>query len=227
MHPIFRSFSANNVFLFSTFIAFASSSIAIPAHSSQYEGYSANVLNLALQGVRIKKLIDKMEKYKEAKNVDKLIECMLDIKDEAELSIGKKISIDSILDNMQSQLKQKGHKLSKDQLSAVKKMFKKKESKHNHKIQFMADCIEMGIIYDADLEQMAFEAKHKDDKPEIVLSLPMALGVTCCCVGAFLMFIPIPVSMAVGEAVCTFGASLVLEELVLNPAFEQDKNNRK
>lgn len=226
MDSIFRSFSGSNVLLFSTFITFASSSIVTPSHSLEYQGYSAGVINLALQGVRVKKLIDKINKYKDEKNVDKLIEYMLDIKEEAELSIGKKISIDSVLDNMQTVLKQKGHKLSKDQLSAFKKMFNKKESKRDHKIMFMADCIEMGVVYDAELEQMAFEAKHKDDKPEVVLTLTMALGVTCCCAGAFLMFIPIPVSMAVGEAILTFGAGLVLEELVLNPAFEQDKKNR-
>ena len=230
MDYIFRSFSNSNVLLFSTFIVFTSSAIAPSCQALQYEGYSAGAVNLALQGVRIKKLIDKFNKYKDEKNVDKLIECMLEIKDEAELCTGKNISIDSMLDKMQNHLKQNGHKLSKDQIKAIKKMFKKKESKHKHKIQFMADCIEMGVIYDAELEQMAFEAKHRDDKEdkeEVVISLPMALGVTCCCAGGFLFFIPIPLCVTVGEAVFKFGAGLILKELVLNPTFEQDKKNRE
>jgi len=214
-----RSFSIKYFLLLGTIITFSTSSIAATP-------YQCNVVNLALQGVRVKKLIDKMHKYKDSQNLDKLIECMLDIKDEAELSAGKAISLDSMLDKAQRDIKQRGKQISKDQFSAIKKLFKKKESKHNHKIQFMAECIEMGIVYDAELEQMAFEAKHKEDQPEIVLSLQLALGVTCCCVGGFLMFIPIPMSLAVGEAVCMFGATLIMEELVLQPALDQDKKNR-
>lgn len=221
------SFSAKSFCLLVTIAAIASTSIN-PLNANQFEGYSANVINLAACGVRVKSLVDKMNKYKDSQNLDKLIDCMLDLKQEAEFATGKSISISQFFDAAQKDMKARGKKISKDELEGIKKYFKKKESKHKHKILFMAECNSMGIVYDAELEQLAFEAKHTDVKdPGIIVPLGLSIGIACCVCGGVLMMIPIPFSREVGAGVLMFGCQRIYDELLLNPLLEQDRKNRE
>lgn len=222
---VLRSFSAKHLLLLSTIASIATPPIA-PLHAT-YQGYSASIINMAACGVRVSKLIDKMNKYKDAQNLDKLVDSMLDLKSEAEYATGKAISFNQFFDYAQNEMKARGKKISKGQMEGIKKFFKKKEAKHSHKILFMAECISMGVEYDAELEQLAFEAKHEDLKdPGIVPPLGLSIGIACCVCGGVLMMLPIPFSKNVGAGVLTFGVEQIYQELVLNPALEQDKQNR-
>jgi hypothetical protein len=80
-----RYIHLNGIFSCCTLVIFSSTAIASPPPV-----YEAGVLNLAVVGVRVKKLIDKFEKYRDLKDSDKLISVMLDIKYEAEQVTGKK-----------------------------------------------------------------------------------------------------------------------------------------
>ena len=152
---------------------------------------------------------------------------MLDIKDEAEYVTGKSISISQFLDSAQKEMKARGKKIGKVQLDAIKKYFKKKESKRAHKVWFMAECIEMGVVYDDALEQAVFESKHTDVKdPGIIIPLGLSIGITCCVCGGVLMMIPLPFCREVGAGVLTFGCQRIYDELILNPLLEQDRQNR-
>ena len=74
MDAFFRSFSIKYFVLCGTVTSFTLSS-TMPAHES-YQGYSAGAVNLAIAGIKIKNLISKFEKHKEAKNLDKMMDYM-------------------------------------------------------------------------------------------------------------------------------------------------------
>lgn len=234
MDAFFRSFPIKSFVLYSTIASFGLTSIT-PAHEIHL-GYSAGAVNLAIAGVKIKNLIDKFEKHKESKNLDKMMDYMLEIKHEAELILGKSVNLDSLFDAIDVEIKKNGQKPDKTKLSFIKKLIKKKESKINHKVMFMANCIEMGIGYDAELEHLSFIAKHKEDKEKDIglgdIPIDLSIGIVCCVCGGVLAMIPIPMSREIGMSLFGYGIQMVLKETLLDPITqpikdEQAKNKKK
>jgi hypothetical protein len=119
----------------------------------------------------------------------------------------KKISISKHLDEIEKNQKKQGRKFKDGHLKAIKHLINKKEKRHEHKVLFMSECIEMGIVYDDVLEDLCFQAKNKEEKQEIVLPLDLTLAITACLAGGFLVLIPTPATEMVGVAVFTWALS--------------------
>lgn len=199
-------FRFNSVFLFSTLFVYSSTALADPIIRCE-----AGILDLAVIGVKAKKLVDKFERYRDAKDADKLISVMLDMKHEAELATGKKISIANHIKEIEKEQKKKGRKFQPGHLEAIKKLIEKKEKRHEHKVIFMAECIQLGIVYDDFLEEICFLAKHKDEKGEVAIPLDLTLAVTACLAGGFLMLIPTPATELIGYTVAAWGTEHLIE----------------
>lgn len=209
--------------------ALATNQISAPLNASIHHEFSAGVVDLAFVGVKLEKLIEKMNRYKDQRNLDKLMGTMFDIKVEVENYLGQSVNIDSIFDNVQKNLKKEGHKLNKDVWKNYKKTFKSKEKKHNHKMRYMAQCIEFGIDYDPFNAQFDFEAKHRnpDEAPEVLIPFEVALGVTCCLCGGFLYLVPLPMCQPVGTGVFNFGIMMIVKEMYINPTIDDVKKQQK
>ena len=93
---------------------------------------------------------------------------MFDVKLEIEGYTGQKINLDKQLDQVEKAIKASGGKLNKDEMKNIRKILKKKEKRLNHKAMHMANCLEFGMTYNADEEELLFSsqymAKHGDDK---------------------------------------------------------------
>lgn len=137
--------------------------LSIPSMTQVY----ATNANIDFQGIqfaiRMEKLIEKVNHYKDKMDQKKIIETLLDIKHEVEGYTGKKIDIEKELKQVEKEVAAKGGKLHKNDIKKISKLIKEKEKKHNHKALFMADCIEYGIEYDAELANLDFMAKHGHD----------------------------------------------------------------
>lgn len=74
----------------------------------------------------------------------------------------------------------------------------------------MANCMENGIEYDAELANLDFIAKHGHDNEQVEIDIPIRLtiGVTIALCGVFLLFIPIPICQLWAPRIIGTGATI-------------------
>lgn len=209
--------TVRNAVLYSTTLAFTFASIS-PVHGFQNQQVAVNLNDINL-AIKFEKLIEKAWKYYKAKNSKKLIETMLDMKHETEGYTGHKIDINKCLDQVERGIKQKGSKISKAEIKAIKKMIKDNENKHNHKAFYMAACMESGVEYNPEAVSFEFDylckaAKHDNDKDkeeEIVLPVRVTVGVVMALCGLFITFLPFPPCKTYGPQLIAAGIGLAIE----------------
>lgn len=205
---------------------------AVPLPAQQFQ---VNVNQIAFM-VRMEKLVEKLVKS-EGKGIDKMVEYLVDIKNEVEASCNVKINIDKFMDDVSSEVKKKGHKAPKKEFDAIKKKIKSRDKKHKGHALYLAntmylDGYEMNE-HDEVLMVGDFMAKSskkhdkdkddKDDKEEIVLPSLLVYGVTISLCGLFLMCIPIPACKDWGSKMVVAGVTACANSL----CSENDKNKDK
>ncbi len=187
-----------------------------------------NDINFA---IRIEKLIEKMNRYRDKEESKKLIDTMLEMKFEIEGYTGKKIDIDKQIDQAEREIKAQGGKLKKDQLKGFRKYVKNKEKRQQHRAMYIADSMIYGFPYDAEEEALLFRAAHKDhkdkdeDKDELEVGIPpsMIIGVTVGLCGLFMSFVPIPICQTWGPRCMTWGFGLAASSTITR----MDENDKK
>lgn len=204
------------------------------------QGLNVN-LNDVNFGVRIEKLIEKAKKYFSEKNSPKLTEVMWDIKHEIEGYTGQKIDIDHHLDQIEKEAKSRGQPIDKTYMKEMRKRFKKQEKRFNHKMTYMAACIEGELPYNAEEEAMLFQTlcissdylvqnshgKLKEDKDEdVVLPLRVTIGVTMSLVGLFLYVVPFPICKAAAPWVLDTGIAFLLDQGITGWEEKQKKDKK-
>lgn len=119
MVNLWKSVITNRAVLYSTICVFTSASI-MPLHAvSQKEEINLNLNDINF-GIKIEKLIEKTKKYFSAKDSNKLMEVMFDIKHEIEGYTGQKIDIEKSLDKVEKEAKTKGQKIDKNHMKVLK-----------------------------------------------------------------------------------------------------------
>lgn len=177
--------------------------------------------------IRIEKLIEKMNRYKDKMDSNNLIEVLLDIKHEVEGYIGKKIDIEHELKGIEKEVNMQGGKFKRGELKAIGKKITQKEKKHHHKAQFVSNCLSNGIEYDVKLEQLSFMAKHGQEKNEDETDLPIrvTVGVTIALCGVFLFFVPIPLCQQLAKQIIATGVGIAADGCMNR--MEEDKKKKK
>jgi len=229
MANLFRSAHLNRLCLYGTLATFTLGTIP-QVHAYSPSGYNCAVnLNDIGFAIRVEKLIEKANKYKDRRDSSKLLDVMVDLKNEVEAYTGKKIDLDKQLDKVEKQMKDGGAKYSSSEMKKIRKSIKSKEKRSNHKALYMAECMELGIDYSADMEAMVYMAKHgkdKEEEPTIEMPLRVTVGVTIALCGLFLCFIPIPVCQAWGPSMVQGGIALAVEGTI-NRVEEDKKKESK
>lgn len=187
MANIFYTFKFNNFLLSGTLIVFSMNTIP-PLYA--YQDCIAGLNDIAFC-LNIEKLIQRVNKYKDKNDSTKLIEAMIEIKQQVEGYTGKKIDLDKQLDHVEKEMKKGGAKVSSSEMKQVRKLIKHKEKRAMHKEMYLADCIVCGMEYNAEWEQLEYSAKHEGDKEEVELPLQVTIGVSVALCGLLLTFIPI------------------------------------
>ena len=232
MGNFWKSTKLNTIILSCTISVFTLNTIT-PIHAAPQPGISLNDIGFA---IRIEKLIEKIKKYREKKDSNKLIEVMFDIKSEVEGYTGQKINLEKSLDQVERDVKAKGGKVDKRVMNKIKKNFKNHEKKCNHKASYMANCIEFNLPYIAEEEHILFQnellmAKHshgkdKEKDDEICVPLRVTIGVTVTLCGIFLLFVPIPICKKYASYVIEAGMAFLVDEGITQYE-EKDKKDKK
>jgi hypothetical protein len=207
---------------------------AVPLPAQQFQ-FQAGLNEIAFM-VRLEKLVEKLVKS-EGKGIDKMVEYLVDIKNEVEASCNVKINVDKFMDDVSSELKKKGHKAPKKEFDAIKKKIKHKDKKHKGHALYLANTMYMdgyemnehdevmmvGDFMAKSAKKDKDKDKDKDDKEEIVLPSLLVYGVTISLCGLFLMCIPIPACKDWGSKMVVAGVTACANSL----CSENDKNKDK
>lgn len=114
MANIFNSHKFNNFLLCSVLVTF-SVAILTPSPCS---AVSVNPNDVAF-GVRLQKLVDKVLKYKDKGESNKLLDTMIDMKQEVENYTGVSIDLNKQIDDVEKEIKKNGGKVSKTDMKQL------------------------------------------------------------------------------------------------------------
>lgn len=165
---------------------------------------------------RIEKLVEKIWKLEKSENKDKMYDAIIDLKGEIETSCGVKVDLEKHMNNVEKELKNRGHKVPKKQFDSIRKTIKKKEKKHDKHGRYLASVMYLdGYETNQADEELMFPqhvAKHghdkddkEEDKEEVYIPAQLVFGVTLTLCGLFLMVIPIPACKPWGEKMIASG----------------------
>lgn len=228
MASIFNTPKFNNILLSGVLITFSMAVLTPPPC------YAININpNDVAFGIRMEKLVEKVLRYKDKGESNKLLDTMVEMKQVVEGYTGVSINLDKQLDEVEREVKKKGGKISKQEMKELRKVIKKKEKKANHK----AFCMELRLAdptmqISFEDEHMLYMAKHGNDKDEqeqaaADLPLRLTIGVTVALCGLFLCFVPIPVCKAWGADLMKAGVALAVEGYVNRQEEDKDKDPNK
>ena len=205
---------------------------AVPLPAQQFQ-FNLGLNEIAFM-VRMEKLVEKLVKA-EGKGIDKMVEYLVDIKNEVETSCNVKINVDKFMDDVGSELKKKGQKAPKKEFDAIKKKIKSRDKKHKGHAHYLANVMHVEGYTMNELDEEMFvndymmkaskhdKDKDKDEKEEIVLPSLLVYGVTISLCGLFLMCIPIPACKDWGSKMVVAGVTACANSL----CSENDKNKDK
>jgi hypothetical protein len=182
---------------------------------------------------RIEKLYEKVKRYKDKLESEKLIETMFDIKMEVEGYTGKKIDLENHLNQIEKEAKKKGAKFKSGEIKQIAKMLKKKGKKRNHKALYLYECNIYNIPFDQlECDYLYQASKHdkkdeKEDKEEIEVPLRLSVGVTASLCGYFLGFVPHPYCQAASKFLIGIGLEMCVEAAVSRTEEEQNEKGQK
>ena len=106
MLNVFRRHCINRALLPAVLASFTLT-YAVPLPAQQFQ-FQAGLNEIAFM-VRLERLVEKLVKS-DGKGIDKMVEYLVDIKNEVETSCNVKINVDKFMDDVSSELKKKGHK---------------------------------------------------------------------------------------------------------------------
>lgn len=192
--------------------------IPIQALPQNPNGINFNEIGFAL---RIEKLIEKLNKYRDREDQKGLMEVMFDIKMEVEGHTGQKIDLQKSLDKIERDVKAKGGKVDKRIMKKLRQDFNNQEKRLGHKANYMANCLEYNLPYNAEEEHFLFQneilmAKNghgkEEDGQEICIPLRVTIGVTVTLCGIFLLVVPIPICKQYAPYVIETGMAFLVDE---------------
>ena len=166
-------------------------------------------------GIKMEKIVEKVKRCIEKGETNKIVEYMFDIKSEVEQYTGRKLDMNSYIDQVQREAKAKGQKINDAHIKQIKKWFGKKDKKHKHRAFWFAQCAEYDVPYTSyeadyhfDMNFMAAKSA-KGGGQDIDVPITVTVGVTLSLAGLFLMFVPIPVCQTVGWYVMDTGIGIL------------------
>lgn len=233
MGNIWKSLKLNTFVLSSTLGVFTLSSIT-PLYAVQRKEINLNDIGFSM---RIEKLVEKINHFRDKADSEKLLEAMFELKMEIEGYTGKKIDLDKSLDQVERDVKSKGGKVDKSVMKKVRKDLKKHEKRFNHKALYTSNCIEFNLPYNAQEEQLLFDNeliieakkqdkdKDKNKEEEVCIPLRVTIGVTITLCGIFLIFVPIPICKQYAPYLIETGMAFLVDEGITEWE-DKDKNKK-
>ncbi len=227
MVRFFKSTTINRLLLCSVLTSFT---LAVITPQSAYA--DININDIAFYS-RIEKLSEKMRKYKEKQDSNKLLDTMLEIKREVEERTGNRIDLDKEFNKAKIEINARGAKIPEKDFESLRKIIKRKEKKANQKAMCQASYLELAPNMSFDEYEILYLSangndKDKDDNKEITeLPLRLTIGISMVLGGGFLCFagamLKIPICVECGKNLTAAGITFAVEGYVNSK--EKNKDN--
>ena len=171
--------------------------------AGEYEMKKAGI-NEGIFMAKIEKLIKKLKKTENKTSKD-MMEALLDIKDEIELSFNIKFNMDDIWETFNKKMSEGNVNLPKETIESFQHDFKKRNKKRKHHAIHIEEMIESDTYrFDECGKCVDYEAKKENQQVidsnipwQLAFSISMGLG------GCFLCCIPWGVTQAIGGGMIT------------------------
>lgn len=229
MVNLLNSSFANRIFLYSILTTFPVAVLTPPPVYAQFD-IGIDDINF---GLRIEKDIEKLWKYLDREDSNKLLDAMIDIKIDTEGYLKCSFDIDKELDKAEIELKKSGGKFSKKDLKAVRKAIKKKVSKAHQRSLCMASYLQENPSISFAEYEVTYELsnKEKEDEQEVKdLPLRLTIGVTMILAGGFLCTVgvvgKIPACVSYGKEIAFAGAAFAIDGFVDGKEKQEEKDER-
>lgn len=229
MVNLLNSAVANRIFLYSVLATFPLAVLTPPPAYAQFE-IGLEDINF---GLRIEKHIEKLWKYLDREDSNKMLDTMIDIKIDTEGYLKCNFDIDRELDKAEIELKKAGGKFSKKDLKEVRKAIKKRVNKSQKRSLCMSSYLqEKPSISFAEYEAIyELSNKEKEEEQEVKdLPIRLTIGVTMILAGGFLCTVgvvgKIPACVNYGKEIAFAGAAFAIDGFVDGKEKQEDKDKR-
>lgn len=173
--------------------------------------------------IKIERLVDKLKKYKDKLNSDKIIETALELKDEIAGYTGKKIELKKELEKIEKDIKKETKMSSKD-FKRVKEFILAKERKADHRAMVMLSYLqENPSVSFEEYQEIYSIARGKGEAEEVKVNATVAIGCVLVLSGALLGILCIefpilsqPAQWAAGTGMAMIGEGLAQEAIEKN-----------
>lgn len=231
MVNVFSSHRFNKLLLSCILTSFTLVVVTPPAAYAQ--------MNIGLNDVtftlNMKKYVEKIRKYQEREDINKLLNTVFDMRQEIEAYSGLRFNIDHEINVAEQEIKNNGGKVNKREMATVRKFILKKEKKAHHRFLCIAAYIQDASdisIEEFKAFQLAGHRQDRDNEEEQVKDLPtrLAIGITMILAGSFLCgigsFLKMPMIVTSGQALFFSGVNYAIDGCV-NKQEEEDKKRKE
>jgi hypothetical protein len=186
---------------------------------------------------RMEKLIEKMFKYRDKQDSNKILDIMFEIKTEVEGYTGTRIDFDTEFSKAKANIKKQGVKVPEKDFAKVREALKNKEKKANQRMMCRAAYLEDASAMSFRDYEVLYRAAQRHDKDkdqeEEKQELPMRLtiGITMILAGGFLCIagttLRMPACVEAGKGLASAGVSFAIEGYVNRQDEDKEKEKDK
>lgn len=226
MVNFFKFTYLNRIFLYNILATFP---VAVLIPPPAYAQINQGINEIAF-AAKMERLTEKLWKYKEKKDSNKLLDTMLDMKLEVEHHTGNKFDLEKEINKSEYEIKKQGIKVPKKDFQIVRKAIIKKEKKANQRALCMAcyfkECPSINFEEYETIYLAAHGDKNQEEQDVKELPLRLTIGITMILAGGFLCFTRIPACVTYGQQIAAAGVTFAIEGYV-NRKDEDNKNHDK
>jgi hypothetical protein len=176
--------------------------------------YAQFNLNEAALLYRLEKLIEKIWKMEKKGKINDVLDIALDIKSEIETSYNVSLDIDTFFNQVERDVKTRGHKIPNHDFKMIKNKLKQKDkNRKDHGNKLSTLMFDENYDFDFEGDQLIYASKSKDkdkndEKEEIKVPYMLVWGVTLALSGFFLCCLPIPICKDWGAKMAYTGVTI-------------------
>lgn len=217
MANIFQSRFWSVMVAYVTAVAFTTAILTPPSLMAYDHPLDLNTIDFC---IRIERIFEKIKKSIDRGETNKIVGYMFDIKHEVEQYTGKKIDIDTQINQAQREAKSRGQRIDDSYIQQIKRDLHREDKRRSHRAAWFAQCVEVDVPYTTVEADMHFDMNYtmakstKGGDQDIEVPIPIMVGVTVSLCGLFLVFVPLPPCQTAGLWLINTGVGILASEAI-------------
>lgn len=174
---------------------------------------------------KMEKLVKKLMKLENSKNINKMLDTVMDIKHEIEATCGISIDLNKSINEVKAKLHENDLKISSKKMGNILAVLKRKENNYLKKRSEIMEYMYLDDQYIIESKTTKEDNLDMAEDEEIQAPAQLVFGVSLTLCGVFLMVLPFPMCKPWGERLIQSGI-IVCGNCLANKV-EEDKQKEK